>query len=249
MIAGGRHHLPRSLAPGLAIVGIMPAMLGVVLALGNPWVGELVGEEPVLPGGATRSISSAALLAQAQALQQAGDLVAARDMVLTALQRDPANAQAHALLVSLDSQKSGQPTPRDGDPSGGDIRLQAALAEARMQVARAELLAAGSRFEDAIVLLAQSHNALTAHNEHPAVQAESQRIEALLTTYRESLTVNHGRDARQSREAGRQAAEARTQHSQRGEVKLLSERTARGSLAAIPRAAPRWSDCAAYATW
>ena len=31
-------------------------------------------------------------------------------------------------------------------------------------------------------------------------------IEALLTTYRESLAVNHGRDARQSREAGRQAA-------------------------------------------
>ena len=197
--------MPRSRAPGLAMVGIMPAMLGVVLALGSP----LAGEESVLPGGATRPISAASLVAQAQALQQAGDLVTAREVVLTALQRDPANAQARALLVSLDSQKSGQPAPRDGDPSGGDIHLQATLAEARMQVARAELLAAGSRFEDAIVLLAQSQSALKPHDEHQAVRTESQRIEALLTTYRESLTATRGRDARDAREAGRQAAEAR----------------------------------------
>lgn len=227
----GRRHLPRSCAPGLTIAGIMPAMLGAVLSMSSP----LMAAETVIPGAAPASISADALVAQAQALRQSGDLVTARELVLTALQRDPGHAAARTLLASIDSQKAGRPAQLDGDPAGGptsggssdDVRLQATLAEARMQTARAELLAAGNRFEDAIVLLTQSQSALKPYVEHQAVQEESQRITALVATYQERLTAAHGRQARESREASRQAAEGRALHAQHGELALLNERIAR----------------------
>jgi len=211
--------------------GIMPAMLGAVLAISSP----LAAAETVIPGAAPASIAADALVAQAQALRQIGDLVTARELLVTALQRDPSHAPARTLLASIDSQKSGRPAQLDGDPvggptsggSGGDVRLQATLAEARMQTTRAELLAAGNRFEDAMVLLAQSHAALKPYGEHAAVQAESQRIEALLAAYQERQVATHGRDTRNARESGRQAAEQRALYVQRGELALLNERIAR----------------------
>ncbi len=209
------------------MTGMMPAMIGVVLALSCQLAGVVVAGETVVPGAAPASIAADALVAQARTLRQAGDLVTARELVLTALQRDPGHQQARTLLASIDSQKSGRPAPLEGDPAGGDVRLQATLAEARMQTARAELLAAGSRFEDALVLLAQSLSALKPYGEHPAVSSESQRLEALQTSYQESLVATRGRDARDGRDAGRQAAEARTRHQQRGESAQLAESIAR----------------------
>lgn len=231
MIEGERRHLSWSTAPGLAMAGIMPAMLSVVLALGNP----VMAGEAVIPGGAPAPIAADALVAQAQALRQAGDLVTARELLMTALQRDPSHAPARTLLASIDSQKAGRPAQLDGDPvagahggaSGDDVRLQSTLAEVRMQVARAELLAAGNRFEDAIVLLAQAQAALKPYGEQAAVQPESQRIATLVSTYQERLVVTHDRDARNARESGRQAAEERARHVQQGELALLSERIAR----------------------
>lgn len=205
------------------MTGIMPAMIGVVLAFGNP----LVAGEPVIPGGAPVSIAADALVAQAEALRQAGDLVGARELLLTALRRDPGHATARTLLASIDSQDVGRPAPQAGDPSGTDLHLQATLAEVRMQTSRAELLAAGGRLEDAIVLVAQAQDALKPYDEHQAVRQEVQRIDGLLATYRERLMVAHGAGARDAREAGRQAAEERTRYHQRGEAAQLTERIAR----------------------
>lgn len=223
MIRRERRHLSRSRAPGLAMAGIMPAMLGVVLSLGTP----LMGGEAVVPGGATATVAVDALVAQAQVMRQAGDLVSARELLMAALQRDPSHAPARSLLLALDSQDAGRPAPLDGDPSGSDLHIQAALAEARMQISRAELLAAGNRFEDAGVLLAQSLEALRPLGENQSVRAEIQRIATLQTQYQDRLAATHDRDVRAARESGRQAAEERTRHQQRTESALLTERIAR----------------------
>ncbi len=233
MIRREQRHLSQSCAPGLTMVGIMPAMLGVVLALGSPLIDSpltsnlLIGGEAVVPGGATASIAADALVAQAQALRQAGDLVTARDLLLTALQRDPSHVSARTLLAAIDSQDAGRPAPLDGDPAGGDLQVQATLAEARMQSARAELLAAGNRFEDAGVLLAQSLEALKPLSENQMVRAEAQRIAALQVQYQERQLTTRDSDARAARQSDRQSAEARTRRHQNGETALLSERIAR----------------------
>lgn len=223
MIDAGRRHLSRSLAPGLTMTGLVPAMVGVVLAFGNP----LAAGETVVPGAAPVSLAADALVAQAEALRQAGDLVGARELLLTAVRRDPGHAMARTLLASIDSQIAGRPAPQAGDPSGTDLHLQATLAEARMQVSRAELLAAGGRLEDAIVLVAQAQDALRPFGGQQAVGQEAQRIDGLLAAYRERLAVAHGATARDAREAGRQSAEERTRQLQRGEAAHLAERIAR----------------------
>jgi hypothetical protein len=181
----------------------------------------------VVPGAAPAAVAADALVAQAQQAQQRGDLVTARDLLLTALQRDPGNAAARTALAAVDSQATGTPAPFHGDPAGGDVRLQASLAEARMLVSRAELLAAGGRFEDAIVLLAQSRVQLQPYTGDEAVRAETQRIDGLLGAYRERQLVARDEQGRSERKASRDAAESASQANVRTAAARLDERIAR----------------------
>jgi type II secretory pathway component GspD/PulD (secretin) len=206
------------------MVGMMPAMVGVVLAWSSP---VFAADEPVVPGLASAAVTTDALIAQAQAAQAAGDLVAARELLRTAIQREPGSAAARSALVSVDSQMAGTPTHLDGDPAGGDVRMQASLAEARMQVSRAELLAAGNRFEDAIVLLSQSRVLLLPYAEAASVRDEAQHIDGLLTAYRERHLVTNDQAARDQRLSARLAAEARLKQSLRSDAAQLEERIAR----------------------
>ncbi|HEX3133708.1 MAG TPA: hypothetical protein VHX44_09035, partial [Planctomycetota bacterium] len=206
------------------MVGFVPAVLGVVLSCSSL---VFAADESVIPGSAPVAVTSDALMAQAQAARSAGDLVLARELLRTALEHDPGNAAARAALAVVVSQMQGVPVRLEGDPAGGDVRIQASLAEARMQVSRAELLAAGNCFEDAITLLAQSRVLLLPYAESAPVRDETQRIDGLLTAYRERHLVSQDQDTRAERESARVAAENRRNHSLRSEAAQLDERIAR----------------------
>jgi type II secretory pathway component GspD/PulD (secretin) len=221
---GGRRHWNLGYPLGLAMVGLMPTMMGVVLSCTSLAQGA---DASAAPGVASTTVTVDALVAQAHAARQSGNLVTARDLLVTALQRDPANAAARSALAVVDSEMVGAPTRLDGDPVGGDVRKQAALAEARMQASRAELLAASNRFEDAIVLLSQSRVALLPYAENEAVRSEAERIDGMLTAYRERHLVAQDHDTRDQRTAARQAAEQRSRHALRSDAVLLDERIAR----------------------
>lgn len=223
MTSAGRRHLTWANAQDLTTIGIMPAVLGAVLALGN----VVMAGEAVVPGGATSSISADALIAQAEGVRQAGDLVTARELTMAALARDPGHERARALLATIDSQATGRPMPLDGDPSGNEVRVQATLAEGRMLAGRAELLAASGRYEDAGVLLAQATLALAPFREQPVVADELTRLAALQATYQERLAVTRDADGREARDAARRMAEAHTRQSQRSAAAVLAERIAR----------------------
>jgi tetratricopeptide (TPR) repeat protein len=209
------------------MAGVVPAIIGVVLSMP-----QALAEEgaPVVPA----PVTSAALVIKAQAARNAGDLVTARELLLSALHSDPTNASARSALASVDSQTSGHPVPLDGDPVpthdvqlNGDIRQQSALAEANMQIGRAEFLAASKRFEDAIVLLAQAHVALSPYAEQESVREKCQRIDGLLATYREQNVIGKDAAASDARIAARLTAEERRRVTARSAAGLLNERMAR----------------------
>jgi len=231
---GEPHHQRRGTSSALTMAGIMPAMLGVVLCCSTSagFSAEVAAEVAVVPGAAPVGVTSDALLAQAQATRAIGDLVTAQELLRTVLQRDPGNAAARSALAAVDSQMTGSPERLDGDPASGnsandDVRIQASLAEARMQISRAELLAAGNRFEDAIVLLAQSRVLLLPFGENVAVRAETRRIDDLLTAYRERHLVTRDREVQDQRTSARVAAETRSRYSVHAEAAQLDERIAR----------------------
>jgi tetratricopeptide (TPR) repeat protein len=212
---------------GLVMAGVVPAIIGVVLSLPQALAEE---STPFVPA----PVTSAALVIKAQAARNAGDLVTARELLLSALQSDPTNASARSALASVDSQTNGHPVPYDGDPIptndvqlNGDIRQQAALAEANIQIGRAEFLAASKRFEDAIVLLAQAHVALSPYTEQVSVREKCQRIDGLLATYREQNLIGKDAAASDARIAARLTAEERRRVTARSATGLLNERMAR----------------------
>lgn len=212
---------------GLMIAGVVPAIIGVVLSMP-----QALAEEgtPAI----SASVTSTALVIQAQAASDAGDLVTARELLRSALQSDPANAAARSALASVESQISGHPVPlvNDSLPKrdasvNNDIHQQAALADANIQIGRAEFLAASKRFEDAIVLLAQAQVALLPYEEHANVRARIQRIDGLLSTYREKNVIGQDAAASDARIAARLTAEERRRVTARSATGLLNERMAR----------------------
>ena len=212
---------------GLIMAGVVPAIIGVVLSMAQAFAEE---GAPAI----SAPITSAALVIKAQAASKAGDLVTARELLRSALQSDPTNAAARFALANVDSQINGHPIPlvRDSLPTrdallNSDIHQQAALAEANVQVGRAEFLAAGKRFEDAIVLLVQAQAALLPYEEHANVRAKIQRIDGLLATYREQNAIGQNVAASNARMAARLTAEERRHITARSANGLLNERMAR----------------------
>lgn len=220
----GRCHLGQGKALGLGMVGMVPAMMGIVLVCGSAAV-VAAEERPDI--GATAPLAADALVVQAEALRQSGDLIGAREQLVMALQRDPTHAGARTALASLDSQAAGTPAPFDHDPVGGDVRLQAALAESRMQASRAELLAAGGRFEDAIVLLAQARVMLQPYVTNEAVRAEAQNLDGQLAAYRERHLVERDASMRDARQSARRSAELTTRRAEKNAAARLTERIER----------------------
>jgi hypothetical protein len=202
----------------------VPTVLGIALSVSNGLHAE---DKPASGDTVARAVTAESLMAEANAAQGAGDMVRARELLRAAIERDPAHVGARSALAVVESQLTGTPPAIVNDPVGGDLHAQAALAEARMQLSRAELLAAGARFEDAIVLLAQSRVALLPHRELPAAEAEIQRIDAMLGAYRERHLMDRDHSARENRQAERVDAETRARHHERTAASLFAARIAR----------------------
>lgn len=209
---------------GLGMVGMVPAMIGIVLSCGT--AGFVSAEErPDI--GTTATLAADTLVVQAEALRTSGDLVGAREILKAALQRDPGHVGAWTALASLESQSAGTPAPFDHDPVGGDVRLQAALAESRMLASRGELLAAGGRFEDAIVLVSQARVMLQPYLVNDVVRAEAQNLDGQLSAYRERHLVERDVAMRDARRDARRSAEAFTRRAEKNAAARLTERIER----------------------
>lgn len=215
---------------GLIRGGVAPALMGVVLSMPHALA------EEANQSGAPSSAVTEALLVTVQAARQAGDLAMARELLLSILQRDPANAVARSNLASVESQSLGRPTPLDGDmvaangsqlPANGDIRQQVALAEANIQIDRAESLVANKYFEDAVLVLAQSRVSLLPYVEQVSIRNKVQQIDTLLAVYREQALINKDAAARDARMTSRQTAEERRRMTAKSATSLLAERIAR----------------------
>jgi type II secretory pathway component GspD/PulD (secretin) len=179
--------------------------------------------EPLNGEQARSGISVTHIEAAEQALAH-GDYVAARDYVQKAVAIDPSNESARVLLARIDSQLSGAPKALDGDPVDGDLRQQAMLAEARMLVARAELLASGERFEAAVALLSQARINILPYAEREVVRSELQRIDSALVTYRSHQGTGHDRVLTEGREVALEKAQRRQQDLQAAHQSLLDTR-------------------------
>ena len=210
--------------------GVVPALIGVVLSLS-----QAVAEEVKL-GKIPSSVATEAVLVQAQTARQAGDLATARELLILALQRDPANAAARSALASVDSEAAGRPIPLGGGveaangsqvSANGDIRQQVTLAEASAQIGRAEALATTKRFEEAILLLTQSRGSLLPYGEQISARDKILYIDGLLTAYREQNLITQDAAARDARMTSRLTAEERRRTTAQSATSLLTERIAR----------------------
>ena len=201
-------------------------LVSVLLCLAVTMPCAVVVAEELVSEQQHQAINQAQLVAAEESLAR-GDFVTARELVLGALTRDPNNAAARVMLSRIDSQLAGTPTVLDGDPVGGDLRQQSVLAEARLLVARAELLASGDRYEAAIVLLSQARVSILPHAEHEAVRSVLQRIDATAETYRDRLVVVHDRVKEDGRDLALQTAQHKERQLQVDRQSLLDERILR----------------------
>lgn len=167
------------------------------------------------------------LVASARQQQADGHFAEARALYQQALQREPGSEVARSELSRLDAIVSGRAQPITLDQPGEELRQQAALAESRMAIGRAELLISGSRFEDAVTILSAARVALVPYAEDAVVRAEIQRIDVLLRDSRSRELVAVDGAGRAHREDARVTAEQRAQAGTVHQRSRFQERLAR----------------------
>lgn len=182
------------------MAGIIPAILAAIAAL------PLTGAEAPLPPSAV----VAPMLSDADAAAARGEHAKARDGYRAVLARDPGNAAARSALARVEAILAGAPARIDAPISDSTLHQQAALAEARMAVGRAELLSEAGRSEDAASLLSAARVALQPHSGDATVRNEIQRIDGLLVTARERQAQEFTAAGDAQRRAALAGAEART---------------------------------------
>jgi type II secretory pathway component GspD/PulD (secretin) len=184
----------------------------------------MAGEEgPAQPVAA----AIARLLGEADAAAASGKLTQARDGYRAVLARDPGNAEARAALARIEAVIAAAPAPIASPQPDTTLHQQAALAEARMAIGRAELLSESGRNEDAAALLSAARVSLQPHAADATVRGEIQRIDGLLATARTRQTQEAGAADQARRQSARSAAEARTVADQVVARSRFQERLAR----------------------